>query len=85
MIDFLLIAHGLGYAFVTVGLIVIVIAAVIAVVVHRPNGEKMVTALESADYETAAGLGKQAAIWGTLTIALLIVAVAVMVMKTSAG
>jgi hypothetical protein len=45
----------------------------------------MITALERADYETAASLGKRAAIWGSATIALLIVTVSVMVMKTGAG
>lgn len=71
--------------FVTIGLTVVVIAAIIGGAVHRPDAGKMVTALESADYETAAGIGKRAAIWGAVTIALLIVTVSVMVMKTGAG
>ncbi|MEX1124057.1 MAG: hypothetical protein WD895_07235 [Acidimicrobiia bacterium] len=74
-----------GDAFVTVGLVVVVAAAVIGGIVHRPDGERMVAALEASDHETAAGLGKRAAIWGTVTMALLIVAVSVMVMKTGAG
>jgi hypothetical protein len=78
-------AYHWGDAFVTVGLIVVVINGIIGGVIHRPDSDKMVTALESGDYETAAGLGKRAAIWGTVTIALLIVAVSVMVMKTGAG
>ncbi|HLE94812.1 MAG TPA: hypothetical protein VI689_00425 [Acidimicrobiia bacterium] len=77
--------YGWGDAFVTVGLIVVVMAGVIGGVVHRPDADKMITALERADYETAASLGKRAAIWGSVTIALLIVTVSVMVMKTGAG
>ena len=74
-----------GDTFVTVGLAVFVIAGAIGGLVHRPDSDRMVTALESADYETATAIGKRAAIWGTVTIALLIVAVSVMVMKTGIG
>jgi len=58
---------------------------VIGGAVHRPTSEKLVAALESSDYQSAAALGKRAAIWGAVTLALLIVAVAVMVMKLGAG
>jgi uncharacterized membrane protein len=78
-------AYDWGDAFVTVGLVVVVINGIIGGAIHRPNSDKMVAALEGGDYDTAAGLGKQAAIWGSVSIALLIVAVAVMVMKTGAG
>jgi len=71
--------------FVTVGLTVVVITAIIGGVVHRPDSDRMVTALEGADYETAASIGKRAAIWGAVTMALLIVAVSLMVLKTGAG
>lgn len=71
--------------FVTVGLTVVVITAIIGGVVHRPDSDRMVTALESADHETAASIGKRAAIWGAVTMALLIVAVSVMVLKTGTG
>jgi hypothetical protein len=77
--------YDFGDTFVTIGLTVVVITGIIGGVVHRPDSDKMVAALESADYETAAGLGKRAAIWSAVTIALLIVAVSVMVMKTGAG
>lgn len=77
--------YGWSDAFVTVGLIVVVVAGIIGGVFHRPDADKLIAALESADYETAAGLGKRAAIWGTVTGALLIVALVVMVMKTGAG
>jgi hypothetical protein len=78
-------AYDWGDAFVTVGLLVVVIGGVIGGVVHRPTSEKLVAALESGDYQSAADLGKRAAIWGAVTLALLIVAVAVMVMKLGAG
>jgi hypothetical protein len=78
-------AYDWSDAFVTVGLIVVVIGGVIGGAVHRPTSEKMVAALEAGDYETAAGFGKRAAIWGAVTIALLIVAVSAMVMKLGAG
>jgi len=71
--------------FVTVGLIVVVLAGVIGGTVHRPASERMITALESADYQTAAAIGKREAIWGAVTLALLIVAASVMVLKTGAG
>ena len=71
--------------FVSIGLTVVVIAAIIGGVVHRPDDDRMVAALESADYGTAAAIGKRAAIWGAVTIALLIVTVSVMVLKTGAG
>ena len=73
-----------GDTFVTIGLTVVVIAGIIGGVVHRPDSDRMVTALQSADYDTAAVIGKREAIWGSVTIALLIVAVSVMVMKTGA-
>lgn len=78
-------AYDWGDAFVTVGLTVVVINGVIGGAVHRPISDKMISALEGDDYETAGRLGKQAAIWGSVSIALLIVAVSVMVMKTGAG
>ncbi|MDP9494369.1 MAG: hypothetical protein M3P87_03930 [Actinomycetota bacterium] len=71
--------------FVTVGLAVVVLTGVIGGVVHRPDSDRLITALESADHQTAAAIGKRAAIWGAVTLALLIVAVSVMVLKTGAG
>ena len=78
-------AYDWGDAFVMIGLTVVVIGGVIGGAVHRPTAEKMVAALEKGDYEAAAGFGKRAAIAGTVTIALLIVAVSAMVMKLGAG
>jgi hypothetical protein len=72
-------------SFVTIGLTVVVITGIIGSVVHRPDAQKIIAALESSDYPTATEAGKRAAIWGALTIALLIVTVSVMVMKTGAG
>lgn len=78
-------AYGWADTFVSIGLLVVVITGIIGGLVHRPDSDKMVAALESDDYETAAQIGKRAAIWGSVTLALLIVAVSVMVMKTGAG
>ncbi|HET9201643.1 MAG TPA: hypothetical protein VFP67_00720 [Acidimicrobiia bacterium] len=72
-------------AFVSIGLGVVIAAALIGALVHRPGGEKMISALESGDRATAAAEGKRAAIWGAITAVLLIVAVVVMVLKTGAA
>jgi uncharacterized membrane protein len=71
--------------FVSIGLGVVIATALIGAIVHRPGGEKIVSALESGDQATAAAEGKRAAIWGAVTAVLLIVAVVVMVLKTGAG
>jgi len=67
--------------FVSIGLAVVIAAALIAAFVHRPGGERIIAALESGDQVAAAADGKRAAIWGVVTIVLLIVAVVVMVLK----
>lgn len=72
-------------AFVSIGLGVAVAAALIALFAHRPGSARIIAALESGDYPTAASEGKKAAIWGTVTAGLLIVAVVVMVLKTGSG
>ena len=69
--------------FVSIGLGVVIAAALIAAFVHRPSGERIIAALESGDQAAAAADGKRAAIWGGVTIVLLIVAVVVMVLKTA--
>jgi hypothetical protein len=71
--------------FVSIGLGVVIAAALIGALVHRPGGQKMISALETGDQATAAAEGKRAAIWGAITAVLLIVAVVVMVLKTGAG
>ena len=71
--------------FVSIGLGVALAAALIAVFAHRPGSARIIAALESGDYPTAASEGKKAAIWGTVTAGLLIVAVVVMVLKTGSG
>ena len=78
-------AYDWGDAFVIIGLTVVVIGGVIGGAVHRPTSEKLVAALEAGDYQAAAGFGKRTAIWGAVSIALLIVAVSAMVMKLGAG
>lgn len=72
-------------AFVSIGLGVALAAALIAVFAHRPGSARIIAALESGDYPTAASEGKKAAIWGTVTAGLLIVAVVVMVLKSGSG
>ena len=74
-----------GDTFVSIGLGVVVVTALIGALVHRPGAEKMITALESGDRATAAAEGKRAGIWGAVTSALLIVALIVMVLKTGAN
>jgi hypothetical protein len=71
--------------FVSIGLGVVIATALIGAIVHRPGGEKIVSALESGDQATAAAEGKRAAIWGAVTGVLLIVAVVVMVLKTGSA
>lgn len=71
--------------FISIGLGVVVVAGLIGALAQRPGTEKLITALESGDYVAAAAVGKRAAIWGTVTGVLLIVAVVVMVLKTGAG
>jgi hypothetical protein len=72
-------------AFVSIGLGVAIAAALIGGLAHRPGSVRIIAALESGDYAAAAGEGKGAAIWGTVTSGLLIVAVIVMVLKTGSG
>jgi hypothetical protein len=72
-------------AFVSIGIAVVIAAGLIGALVHRPGGERIITALESGDRAAAARDGKMAAIWGAVTIVLLIVAVVVMVLKTGTG
>jgi hypothetical protein len=71
--------------FVSIGLGVAIAAALIGGLAHRPGSVRIIAALESGDYAAAAGEGKKAAIWGTVTSGLLIVAVIVMVLKTGSG
>jgi hypothetical protein len=71
--------------FVSIGLGVVIAAALIGALVHRPGNERIVAALESGDQAAAATEGKRAAIWGAVTAVLLIVSVVVMVLKTGAG
>jgi hypothetical protein len=71
--------------FVSIGLGVVIAAGLIGALVHRPGGERIISALESGDTAAAARDGKQAAIWGAVTIVLLIVALVVMVLKTGVG
>jgi hypothetical protein len=71
--------------FVSIGIAVVIAAGLIGALVHRPGAERMITALESGDRTAAARDGKRAAIWGAVTIVLLIVAVVVMVLKTGTG
>jgi hypothetical protein len=71
--------------FVSIGLGVVVAAALIGALAHRPGAAKMIAALESGDRAIAAAEGKRAAIWGVVTSVLLIVAVVVMVLKTGAA
>ena len=71
--------------FVSIGIAVVIAAGLIGALVHRPGGERIIIALESGDQAAAARDGKRAAIWGAVTIVLLIVAVVVMVLKTGAG
>jgi hypothetical protein len=71
--------------FVSIGLGVAIAGALIGGLAHRPGSVRIIAALESGDYAAAAGEGKKAAIWGTVTSGLLIVAVIVMVLKTGSG
>jgi len=71
-----------GDTFVSIGLAVVVATAVIGAVVQRPGGKKVVAALEAANYTEAANEGKKVAIGGAISMALLIVAVIVMVLRT---
>jgi len=71
--------------FVSIGIAVVIAAGLIGALVHRPGGERIITALESGDRAAAARDGKRAAIWGAVTIVLLIVSVVVMVLKTGTG
>ena len=78
-------AYDWSDTFVSIGIAVVITAGLIGALVHRPGGERIITALESGDRAAAARDGKKAAIWGAVTIVLLIVAVVVMVLKTGAG
>ena len=78
-------AYDWSDTFVSIGIAVVIAAGLIGALVHRPGGERIITALESGDRAAAARDGKKAAIWGAVTIVLLIVAVVVMVLKTGAG
>src|SRR5688572_14506683 len=78
-------AYDWSDTFVSIGIAVVIAAGLIGALVHRPGGERIVTALESGDRAAAARDGKRAAIWGAVTIVLLIVAVVVMVLKTGVG
>jgi hypothetical protein len=71
--------------FVSIGIGIVIAAGLIGGLVHRPGGERIVAALESGDVAAAARDGKRAAIWGVVTVVLLIVAVVVMVLKTGVG
>jgi hypothetical protein len=77
--------YGWSDTFVSIGLGVAIAAALIGGLAHRPGSVRIIAALESGDYAAAAGEGKKAAIWGTVTSGLLIVAVIVMVLKTGSG
>jgi hypothetical protein len=74
-----------GDTFVSIGLGIALATALIAAFAHRPGSARIIAALESGDHRTAASEGKKAAIWGTVTAGLLIVAVVVMVLKTGSG
>lgn len=78
-------AYDWSDTYVSIGIGVVIAAGLIGALVHRPGGERIITALESGDRAAAARDGKRAAIWGAVTIVLLIVAVVVMVLKTGAG
>lgn len=71
--------------FVSIGLGAAIATALVGAFAHRPGSTRIIAALESGDYETAATEGKKAAIWGAVTSALLIVVVVVMVLKTGSG
>lgn len=71
--------------FVSIGLGVAIATALIGALAQRPGSERIIAALESGDYKAAATEGKKAAIWGSVTAGLLIVAVVVMVLKTGTG
>jgi hypothetical protein len=77
--------YGWADTFVSIGLGVVLAAAVIGAAVFTPGGRRIVTALESGNFADAAGEGKKTAIWGVVISALLIVAVIVMVLKTGSG
>ena len=71
--------------FVSIGLGIAIAASLIGALAHRSGSGRLIAALESGDQVTAAAEGKKAAIWGTVTAGLLIVAVVVMVVKTGVG
>ena len=75
-------AYDWSDTFISIGLGIVLAAGLIGAIVHRPVGERIISALESGDRAAAAADGKRAAIWGAVTIVLLIVAVVVMVLKT---
>ncbi len=77
-------AYDWSDTFISIGLGIVLAAGLIGAIVHRPVGERIISALESGDRAAAAADGKRAAIWGAVTIVLLIVAVVVMVLKTGA-
>jgi hypothetical protein len=69
--------------FASIGIGIVIAVGLIGALVHRPGGERIINALESGDRASAARDGKRAAIWGAVTVVLLIVAVVVMVLKTA--
>jgi len=77
--------HEWSDAFVSIGLGVAIATGLIGAFAHRPGSARIIAALESGDYEEAATEGKKAAIWGAVTVALLIVAVVVMVLETGSS
>lgn len=71
--------------FVSIGFGIAIATGLIAALALRPGSKRLIAAFESGQPGEAVTQAKRAAIWGTVSAGLLIVAVVVMVLKTGAG
>lgn len=73
--------HSWSDAFVSVGLAVVVITALMGSFYMRPAGEKAIEAAESGDFPTAAANGRKLALAGRVVSILLVLTLITMVVK----
>jgi len=78
-------AFDWGDLFVSIGLAVVIVGALIASFALSPATRAALAAVESGDFAAAGAAGRRAANWGRAISLLLVVAVVVMVLKTGAG